>query len=73
LQKLEVESISLLFLKASRVIDQSLQFLKIGLLERDEDILMVTDALPKDRMREKIAKEWNVDARDLQSSGRITI
>src|SRR5918999_284494 len=55
------------------LIDQSLRFLKIGLLEKDEDILMVTDALPKDRIREKIATEWNVDAGSLESSGRITI
>jgi hypothetical protein len=34
---------------------------------------MVTDTLPKDRIREKIAKEWNVDARGLEANGRITI
>ena len=55
------------------LIDQSLQFLKIGLLEKDEDILMVSDALPKDRIREKIATEWRVNVRSLESSGRITI
>jgi DNA-binding response OmpR family regulator len=55
------------------LVDQSLRFLKIGLLEKDEDILMVTDALPKDRIREKIATEWNVDVGSLESSGRITI
>jgi DNA-binding response OmpR family regulator len=36
------------------LIEQSLQFLKIGLLEKDEDILLVTDELPKDKIREKI-------------------
>jgi hypothetical protein len=34
---------------------------------------MVTDEVPKDIIREKIAKQWNVDVRDLEASGRITI
>jgi DNA-binding response OmpR family regulator len=67
------EHFFIVFEKPQELIDQSLQFLKIGLLEKDEDILMVTDALPKDRIREKIAKEWNVDVRSLEASGRITI
>jgi DNA-binding response OmpR family regulator len=67
------EHFLIVFEKPQDLIDQSLQFLKIGLLEKDEDILMVTDALPKDRIREKIAKEWNVDVRSLEASGRITI
>ena len=67
------EHFFIVFEKPQELIDQSLQFLKIGLLEKDEDILMVTDALPKDRIREKKAKEWNVDVRSLEASGRITI
>ena len=67
------EHFLIVFEKPQDLIDQSLQFLKIGLLEKHEDILMVTDALPKDRIREKIAKEWNVDVRSLEASGRITI
>ena len=63
----------IVFETPQELIDQSLQFLKIGLLEKDEDILMVTDELPKDKIREKIAKEWNVDVRSLETSGRITI
>jgi hypothetical protein len=50
-----------------------LQFLKTGLLENGEDILLVTDELPKDRILEKIAKEWNVDASTLEAKGRITL
>jgi hypothetical protein len=50
-----------------------LQFLKTGLLENGEDILLVTDELPKDRILEKIAKEWNVDASTLEANGRITL
>jgi DNA-binding response OmpR family regulator len=67
------EHFLIVFETPQELIDQSLHFLKIGLLEKDEDILMVTDALPKDRIREKIAKEWNVDIRSLEASGRITI
>ena len=67
------EHFLIVFETPQEFIDQSLQFLKIGLLERDEDILVVTDTLPKDRIREKIAKEWNVDVRSLEASGRITI
>jgi CheY-like chemotaxis protein len=55
------------------LIEQSLQFLKTGLLENGEDILLVTDELPKDRIREKIAKEWNIDASTLEANGRITL
>lgn len=55
------------------LIEQSLQFLKIGLLEKDEDILLVSDELPKDRIRERIAKEWNVDVESLEQEGRITL
>lgn len=67
------EHFLIVFETPQEFIDQSLQFLKIGLLEKDEDILMVTDALPKDRIREKIAREWNVDVIGLEASGRITI
>ncbi len=67
------EHFLIVFETPQELIDQSLQFLKIGLLEKDEDILMVTDALPKDRIREKIAREWNVNVRGLEASGRITI
>ena len=55
------------------LIEQSLQFLKIGLLEKDEDILLVSDELPKDRIRERIAKEWNIDVKNLEENGRITL
>ena len=67
------EHFLVVFETPQELIEQSLQFLKIGLLEKDEDILMVTDALPKDSIREKIAKEWKVDVRGLEASGSITI
>jgi CheY-like chemotaxis protein len=55
------------------LIEQSLQFLKTGFLEKLEDILLVTDQLPKDAIRKKIAKEWNVDVKSLEREGRITL
>ncbi len=59
---------------SQELIEQSLQFLKTGLLEKDEDILLVTDELPKDTIREKIAKEWNLsDVKPLENEGRITL
>src|SRR3712207_530479 len=39
------EHFLIVFETPQELIDQSLQFLKIGLLEKDEDVLMVTDAL----------------------------
>lgn len=57
------------------LIEQSMHFLKVGLLEKDEDILLMTDALPKDRIRKKITKEWNVveDVGSLEQKGRISL
>ena len=39
------------------------------------DILLITDELPKDTIREKIAKEWDVaeDVNSLEIEGRITL
>ncbi len=55
------------------LMEQSLQFLKVGLLKNDEDILLVTDEYPKNIIREKITKEWNVDVKSLEANGRITL
>ena len=55
------------------LIEQSLQFIKTGILEKHEDILLVTDQLPKDVIRKKIAKEWNIDVKSLEREGRITL
>lgn len=67
------EHFLIVFETSQQLIEQSLQFLKIGLLENDEDILLVTDELPKIAIREKIVKEWNVDVRSLETNGRITL
>jgi DNA-binding response OmpR family regulator len=55
------------------LIEQSLHFLKIGLLENDEDILLVTDELPKNTICKKIIKDWNVNLKNLEHDGRIKL
>jgi two-component system, OmpR family, response regulator ChvI len=69
------EHIIVSFENSQELIEQSMQFLKVGLLEKDEDVVLVTDALPKDRIREKIAKEWNVaeDVNSLEQKGKISL
>ena len=56
-----------------KLVEQSLWFLKIGLIENDEDILLVTDQLSTGAIRQRIDKEWSVDAASLESEGRITL
>ena len=67
------EHILVAFETPEELIEQSLKFLRVGLLEMEEDVLLVTDQLPRDNIREKIAKEWNVDASTLEANGRITL
>jgi len=69
------EHLAVAFETSQELIEQSMQFLRVGLLDKDEDIVLVTDALPKDRIREKITKEWNVaeGVSSLEQEGRISI
>jgi DNA-binding response OmpR family regulator len=60
------EHFLVVFDTSQELIEQSLQFLKIGLLDKEEDVLLVTDGLSKDKIREKIAKEWNIDVKSLE-------
>jgi DNA-binding response OmpR family regulator len=55
------------------LIEQSLRFLKIGLLEKQEDIMLISDAMPLSRILDKMSNEWNIDAASLQRTGRITL
>jgi two-component system, OmpR family, response regulator ChvI len=63
------------FETSQELIEQSMHFLKVGLLEKDEDILLMTEAVPKDRIREKIIKEWTEvkDVGSLEQKGRISL
>lgn len=70
------EHLAVGFETGQELIEQSMHFLKVGLVEKDEDIVLVTDALPKDRIREKITKEWNVveeDVKNLEQKGKISL
>lgn len=67
------EHFLVVFDTSQELIEQSLQFLKIGLLDKEEDVLLVTDGLPKDKIREKIAKEWNIDVKSLEEQERIKL
>lgn len=35
--------------------------------------MLVTDAIPVDRIRNKIASEWNIDTDSMEENGRITL
>ena len=69
------EHLAVAFDTPQELIEQSLQFLKIGLLEKEEDILLVTDELRKDAIREKIITQWHIaeDVSSLEQEGRITL
>ncbi|MFL6358821.1 MAG: hypothetical protein ACJ70Z_09565 [Nitrososphaera sp.] len=55
------------------MIEQGLEFLKVGLVN-DEDDMVVTDAMTIDAIREKIAKEWNdVVLAKMELEGRISL
>lgn len=60
------------------MIEQSLEFLKNGIIN-NEDVMIVTDAMPIDSVREKIAREWKkddvgiIDLDNLEQEGRVTL
>jgi DNA-binding response OmpR family regulator len=67
------EHILAVFDTHQELIEQALTFLKIGLLDKQEDIMLITDAMPLDRIRDKISNEWNVDLASLERTGRVTL
>jgi hypothetical protein len=55
------------------MIEQALEFLKIG-RANNEDVMFVTDAMPINSIREKIAKGWkDVNLDKMEQEGRITL
>ncbi len=57
------------------MIEQSLEFLKNGIVN-NEDVMIVTDVIPIDSLREKIAKEWKdlvINLDNMEQEGRITL
>jgi hypothetical protein len=45
------EHILVVFETHTELVEQALECLKIGLLEKEEDVMLVTDAIPVDRIR----------------------
>gem|GEM_PF-2026232 len=59
-----------------RKIEEGLEYLRIGFEEKNEAILMVTDELTKDEVRNAIIKKWKIssdDLADLERDGIINI
>lgn len=67
------EHILVVYDSPNEMIGQGLEFLKIGIMN-NEDVMFVTDAMPIDSIREKIAKEWkDVNLDKMEQEGRITL
>jgi len=67
------EHILVVYETTPEMIEQALEFLKIGIIS-NEDVMMVTDAVNTNSIRNKIAKEWaGVNLEDMEKEGRITI
>lgn len=63
------------------MIEQSLEFLKIGIMN-NEDVMIVTNAMSTDSIRDKISREWknsddddddDFDLQSMEQEGRITL
>jgi hypothetical protein len=52
--------------------NEAFAFLKEGLL-RNEVIVLTTNDLPKDEIRARMTREWNVDILELESKGDVII
>lgn len=69
------EHILVVYERPIEMIEQSLEFLKNGIIN-NEDVMLVTDVMPIDSLREKIAKEWKdvvIDLGNMEQEGRITL
>ena len=59
-----------------RKIEEGLEYLRIGFEEKNEAILMITDELTKDEIRNEIIKKWNISRdhlADLEKNAIINI
>ena len=59
-----------------RKIEEGLEYLRIGFEEKNEAVLMVTDELTKDEVRNEILKKWKISSNelaDLERDGIINI
>ncbi len=53
-------------------LDVAFKFLKDG-LQRNETVMLVTDALPKTKIRNRMSNEWKVDVNELEAKKSIII
>ena len=52
--------------------DEALEFLKQG-LQKSELVMLITDAISKNDILDRMGEEWNVDAEKLEAEGNIII
>jgi hypothetical protein len=61
------EHILVIFETSQELVEHALEFLRIGLLEKEEDVMLITnDAMSIDRIHNKISSEWNVELMSLE-------
>jgi hypothetical protein len=52
---------------SQELVEHALEFLRIGLLEKEEDVMLITnDAMSIDRIHNKISSDWNVELMSLE-------
>ena len=57
-------------------IEEGLEYLRIGFEEKNEAVLLITDELTKDEVRNEILKKWKISVKELanqEKNGVITI
>jgi DNA-binding response OmpR family regulator len=63
----------IVFETKSELIDAALEFLKIGLIENNEDIIFATNQIRKEEIRRRMVAEWHINAEQLEAEGRINL
>lgn len=67
------EHILVVYETPAGLVEHALEFLWVG-LEKDENVMFVTDAMPIDSIRSKIAHDWkSSDLKALEESGRLAL
>ena len=51
---------------------ETFDFLKQG-LDKDEIVMLITDEMPKDKIRQRMRKEWKIDVESLESRDHVII
>jgi CheY-like chemotaxis protein len=55
------------------IIDAAFEFLRIGLIENNEDGIFGTNQITKEEIRRRMGAEWHIDAKQLETDGRINL